>query len=876
MKPIKLEMCAFGPYAELECVDFTQFGQNGLFLVTGDTGAGKTTIFDAISYALYGVASGSENQRAGKSFRSDHAASDTEPWVRFTFLSGGKQYTLRRSVEYQKPGNKAPNRAEAELSCTDGRVWTKTEAVTQAVEELLGLSAKQFAQVAMIAQGDFLSILHADSKTRAEIFRRIFDTGLYNQITEGLKRRNAESKAEYAMARDGYLRLTSQLAFEGEDEQAETVRALAGVPGRCAELLEAAQGLMQRDANALSALRDEAGGTEHQLRSAESALESAKTHNQGVSSLHAALQKQRQAAALCDEMTSERARLDAARRANEVRQPEALLAQEEARCQELIRQSAARDKACKDAQQALNAATLANDEAQQQAPRLQELTQKRQRLTDALPFFAAHRQAAQRAAASRAAFERALADKASAAQSHAELSDRYLADQAGVLADGLTSGMRCPVCGATEHPALAKHIAGAPAKAQVDKAREKRDQAEKEAAAASERCNQAAQEERATLEGLREAVNGQEPTDELEKQCRQTLERLDQKSEVLSAQIEGSQKALQAAQGALDTARALYEQAQSALSAQLAKRDTARDAYQNALGDSGFADEASYHAALLPLAAMRELEIKLARYDQERASAEAAVTSLSALWADKEPVDEQALAARAAELKQQRAAQTEVIEARRSRLDANRLTLRQLDKAADRIATAAESYDVTSDLYATVSGTKAGVQKISFEDYILRYYFKRVIAEANKRLSRMSDGRYCLYPKQDFGIGGKNALALDVLDRRTGKTRDVSTLSGGESFLASLSLALGFADAVQARRGGVQLDTLFIDEGFGTLDDESLRRALDILSELAGGSRLVGVISHVSTLKEQIDRQLIVYKKPVGSGVRIVSDLYQT
>lgn len=176
MRPARLEMSAFGPYAGLETVDFTLLGESGLFLITGDTGAGKTTLFDAISFALYGVASGGTRRRSAKSFRSDFASPADETWVRFTFESGGRRWTVRRSPEYLKPGRKTPRPAEAELVCEDGTVYARIDAVNAAVEELLGLDAAQFAQVAMIAQGDFLSILRADSQKRALIFRRIFDT----------------------------------------------------------------------------------------------------------------------------------------------------------------------------------------------------------------------------------------------------------------------------------------------------------------------------------------------------------------------------------------------------------------------------------------------------------------------------------------------------------------------------------------------------------------------------------------------------------------------------------------------------------------------------------------------------------------------------
>ena len=264
MRPIRLEMSAFGPYAGLETVDFTRLGESGLFLIAGDTGAGKTTLFDAISFALYGVASGGAKRRSGKSFRSDFAGPADETWVRFTFESGGRRWTVRRSPEYLKPGRKTPRPAEAELVCEDGTVHGRIDAVNAAVEELLGLDAAQFAQVAMIAQGDFLSILRADSQKRALIFRRIFDTQLYEDITQILRERRAQAQTGLEKAQAAYAALAAQATGDGPPEWRDYAASSVHGP----RLLEGLRVRMESGKAALKEAADQRERVQGELRAA--------------------------------------------------------------------------------------------------------------------------------------------------------------------------------------------------------------------------------------------------------------------------------------------------------------------------------------------------------------------------------------------------------------------------------------------------------------------------------------------------------------------------------------------------------------------------------------------------------------------------------
>lgn len=871
MRPIRLEMSAFGPYAGRETVDFSLLGQGGLFLIAGDTGAGKTTLFDAISFALYGAASGGSKRRSGKSLRSDFAAPEDETWVRLVFEHAGRRWTVYRSPEYTKPGRKTPVAASAELTCEDGTACARPDAVTAAVEMLLGLDAAQFAQVAMIAQGDFLSILRADSKARAAIFRRIFDTQLYEDITQLLRDRRAEAQERADRAQTAYETLAKQVACDDPQQRSLPEYAASYVHGP--RLVNAVEAILAEDREALAQLSHRREEAMRALQEKRAMLTNAETQNRGVQSLAQETARVRELTAQRPEMDALAARLQRAERAQTARRFEEAAVREAARLTDLRAQAAQQAGQLAKAEEAARAAAERNMQARAQETRLEDLLAKQRRLEEALPLFAKRREAADALARRQQVAARALEDQQRAAQRHAQLSNAYLADQAGILADRLQPGQPCPVCGSTEHPRRAAHIDQAPDKAQVDEAAQRRDRAERAASEAAGVCA-AAQSELAQLtQRLSQAIGGKEPTDRLEADCRARHERFARTAEQLRREMEDADTAHQAAQRALHTADALARSGRQAAHAQEGTAEAARSAYLDALGDCGFDGESAYRAALADGAEAARLRARLSEYEKALSGAKNALDSLSQLWAGKEPVDESALKSDVDGLTAEADGLLRQEKDAEARVNQNARLLPDLRDTVARIEACMEDLGVADDLYRTASGNVRGAQKIPLENYILQYHFRRVILAANRRLARMSEDRFSLCQKQAEGLSGKAGLALDVLDRCTGKVRDVGTLSGGESFLASLALALGFADVVQARRGGVRLDTLLIDEGFGTLDDESLERALAVLEELAGGRRLVGVISHVGMLKERIPKKVLVEAHPLrGSSVRVIGE----
>lgn len=875
MRPVKLVMSAFGPYAGVETVDFTLLGRNGLFLIAGDTGAGKTTLFDAISFALYGVATGGAKRRTGKSFRSDFADAAADTWVEFTFENGGRRCLVRRSPEYLRPGRKTPCPAEASLQYENETPLTGIDAVNTAVENLLGLTAVQFSQVAMIAQGDFLAILRADSARRAEIFRKIFDTQLYADITDLVKQRRSDAASAREAAEAGYRSLAGQAAVSLEDDQALHISDCASTSERGRELCKALRGLIARDSAVYSDLRAAEGEVSKRLSGLAATLQSAQTQNQGIRSLEEKEAEYRALLLQKEEIDRLARRAERAGHAREVRRAEEALLRESERLAQLNKQAEERAAALPASEEALAQAEAARGEALANGERVDALAAKRQTLADTLPLFTRQRQAAEALERLRAQLAAALKRKAEAAAKYASLSDAYLADQAGILADALQIGKPCPVCGSVNHPSPAGHRTDAPDKAAVDLAAKERDEADHNARDRSDRCAAAAQENKGVLDRLRLIIGDQEPSAELEAQCRLKHEQFSRKISELQAAVRKAEDGFTSAFTARQTARALLEETKRALSSQQALAEAASAAFHTSIKAHGFTDEAAYRAAALEEEALDQIAKRISLYQEKLAATAAAVQSLSGLWAGKGPInadglrlEEEALTARLETITRQ-------ARSIGSMLDANQRLLPRLEQAVRQAASCAETFGVLDDLYRTLSGSVSGARKLPFENYILQYYFRRVVIEANRRLDRMSDGRFSLCQKDPDSAGGnaKTGLALDVLDRHTGKVRDVGTLSGGESFLASLSLALGFADVAQARKGGVRLETLFIDEGFGTLDDESLSRALAVLQDLAGTSRLIGIISHVPMLRECISKKILVYRaQPHGSHVQILAD----
>ena len=928
MRPLRLTLSAFGPYAAETTLDLKKLGKGGLYLITGDTGAGKTTLFDAITYALYDHSS--SGIREGSMLRCKYADDKTPTFVELEFEVHGVRYTVRRNPEYQRPKARGEGmtteKADATLTYPDDRPpVTKAKDVTAAVQEIIGLDYNQFSQIVLIAQGQFTKLLNASTEERSRIFRKLFRTQRYAQLQERLQ---AEASAlnQQRTAQNAKLdSLLGGLQFSPEDPDAEALRALCAqtVPETALALLDA---LTARQAAALEEAGTALQATEAQLDTVQQQLGAAAQAQRLAQQLAA-----RQAELAAAKPALDAARAEAGRHAGDAAQLDALTAQV-TQAQSALAAYDALDTLCRQQTEARDAARLAAAQAHKRRTQLDslnaalaaaetelaaladadtrllalqnrsaQLTQRGEALAKLEQRLADCQRQAKTAHKAQESYRTAAAAQDEARARRDALERAFLDAQAGLLAESLVEGAPCPVCGSTHHPARALLPHTAPTQAQVEAARQAAAEADRQAQNASAAAQSAlatANEAKTSLRRdaetlLPERFTAPEGTVPLtfalmtnvlaeENAALQTAQ-TDCKAQCRQADADCRRKAqLEADRQAKTRQRPTLEQAAAEADRSAAAQNASADALEGQIAERRAAlpypRRADAQAALDKLEADRSTlrtgmdtaQRKLKQAEQTVAAAEAAVEALTA----QQTAAQKELPARSAE--ELTAQQTELTAARetlRSRekqlsaqLLPNRKTAAQYRAAAEARQTLESRWQWVSALAATAGGTLTSKQKIKLEAYIQMNYLDRILRYANTRLMQMTAGQYELERIGAENQRSQSGLDLGVIDHYNGTRRSVKTLSGGESFKASLALALGLSDEVQSSAGGIRLDTLFLDEGFGSLDEESLELAIRVLSGLTEGDRLVGIISHVGALKDRIDRQVVVHKARTGGS----------
>ena len=928
MRPLRLTLSAFGPYAAQTTLDLEKLGKGGLYLITGDTGAGKTTIFDAITYALYDHSS--SGIREGSMLRCKYADDKIPTFVELEFEVHGVRYTVRRNPEYQRPKARGEGmtteKADATLTYPDDRPpVTKAKDVTAAVQEIIGLDYNQFSQIVLIAQGQFTKLLNASTEERSRIFRKLFRTQRYAQLQERLQAEAAALNQQRTAQNAKLDSLLGGLQFSPEDPDAEALRALCAqtVPETALTLLDA---LTARQAAALEEAGTALQTTEAQLDTVQRQLGAAAQAQRLAQQLTA-----RQAELAAARPALDAARAEADRHAGDAAQLDALTAQV-TQAQSALAAYDALDALCRQQTEARDAARLAAAQAHKRRTQLDslnaalaaaetelsaladadtrllalqnrstQLAQRGEALTKLEQRLAECQHQAKRAHKAQESYRAAAAAQDEARTRQNTLERAFLDAQAGLLAESLTEGAPCPVCGSTHHPARALLPHTAPTQAQVEAARQSAAAADRQAqtaSAAAQSALAAANEAKISLRRdaetlLPERFTAPEGTVPLTfalmtnvlaeetaalqtaqadcaAQCRQAEADCRRKAQLEADRQNKTRQrpALEQAAAEADRSAAAQNASADALEGQIAERRAAlpypRRADAQAALDKLEADRSALRTG------MDTAQRRLKQAEQTVAAAEAAVDALTA----QQTAAQKELPARSAE--ELTAQQTELTAARetlRSRekqlsaqLLPNRKTAAQYRAAAEARQTLESRWQWVSTLAATAGGTLTSKQKIKLEAYIQMNYLDRILRYANTRLMQMTAGQYELERIGAENQRSQSGLDLGVIDHYNGTRRSVKTLSGGESFKASLALALGLSDEVQSSAGGIRLDTLFLDEGFGSLDEESLELAIRVLSGLTEGDRLVGIISHVGALKDRIDRQVVVHKARTGGS----------
>lgn len=923
MRPLKLTMSAFGPYAGVMELDFETLGTGGLYLITGDTGAGKTTIFDAISFALFGEASGG-NREPGM-LRSKYANPSTPTEVTLVFRYAGKEYTITRNPEYMKPKARGKDKGDAmtkqtagaTLTYPDGHLVTKPKEVNTAVRDILGLDREQFAQVAMIAQGDFLKLLLADTKERQKIFRNIFHTNLYVELQDQLGKQANKVKYQWEDVQDSIRQYIEGILCSEESEHAEVIHQAKDGALPIEEVLTELDALLESDASLRDTLEGNLQETDTALEETVALLTKAEAREKLKKDLVKTEEKEASTKTLLQQ-SQEALETEQAKKPRQEQLSREITAidlslKDYDRLTELesARQhaNAQKSKAEKDsiAVSERKAALLAEidtlkeerksletigAEKEKRLRQKQEQHQKRTNLQKLIADIALYHTQQKSWETAQKLYVAAYEKSSDLQQEYDAKNKAFLDEQAGIIASRLEDGKPCPVCGSVHHPAPAVMADTAPTEAEVKKSRKEFEKAAKEtekmsAAAAKEKGKVSTQEETllkqideflqlqeidAAESAAREAVSDlTHSIDELENQITQISKGLERKDQ-LDHLIPKKEKELSSAEEKLTAARELL--ASSAASIQSLTEQIAA-LKEKLTFDSKSAATAQRNALDTE---RKAIQSALETAEKKYLSCKDALTSLSASAQELQKqleesaeIDMQTQLEKKDALSTQKASILRAQKAVHTRITSNASCRKNIQSKSAELSALEETQKWLRALSDTANGTIRGKEKIMLETYIQTTYFDRIVARANVRLMKMTGGQYDLKRRKTADtMRGQTGLELDVIDHCNGTERSVKTLSGGESFKASLALALGLSDEVQMSTG-IQLDTLFVDEGFGSLDPESLNQAYNTLAGLTEGNRLVGIISHVAELKERIDKQIVVTKeKSGGSNAKIL------
>lgn len=858
-------MRAFGPYAGETVIDFEKLQGRHLFLICGPTGAGKTTILDAMCYALYGKTSG---DRTGEKMRSDYADSSERTEVIFDFMLGDKTYRATRSpaqmVDKKRGSGQTLAAMQASLSeLEDGKeINTLRTGIEEAAGKLIGLNADQFCQVILLPQGDFRKLLVAKADEREAILKQLFKTQRFSEFKDRLKDRldaKVREKMEKQTREDQILSTAGaadekQLASIVEEaekslqEAVETTRKQEKESNEFREVYQKETALMGHFTELDKALKQDAAlkneeGRMKEMEASLSLIRSARELAPYFDQLDGITREGRQEA---QKLKTAKADMETYARLNETleKRIQELDAMKEKREEE--RKTALKMQDLVPKAKLYGAAVQALKNAQNALSRAEEETKRLQ----------ASAEAARKA-------RDAQKEKADAVRKS------YIDGQAFLLAEGLEDGVPCPVCGAIHHPAPARggdHVAKAE---DVERAQKEYERA----SAAYDRANDA--KEKHSTGAYAKAVSDHAKADAQMKTLEEIPEAyrdpkfLEMESTRLLAGIRKWERDKETAAVQLRKAGADLSASQAACRNAEERREELVKKYRET---ESVLKEASDKAGFQSLDECKEWYKKkdteesvrktLEQYRADRKSTEERIKAEEQETAGKERPDMLALNEKSKALQDQLKKASERAAALKERTETLQKAVSDARAIEKELEDLRKEEGLIRGLYDLTSGKKT---RITLERYVLGTLLDDVANAANLRLLSMSRRRYSLHRMTDESGLGKGGLSLEVSDSFTGRSRPANTLSGGETFLASLSLALGLADVVQSRQGGVRLDTMFIDEGFGTLDPDSLNSAMNTLIDLQNTGRMVGIISHVPELEERIDARLRVTPAEKGS-----------
>lgn len=896
MKPLNLKMSAFGPYKNEVEINFKKLGTNNIFLITGDTGAGKTTIFDAISYALFNEVSGSN--RPITSLRSKFATIE-DTYVELEFEHKGKEYKIRRVPEYERTKKTGEgttkNIADAYLEYED-KIITGVKNVNDKIIELIGINAKQFKQISMLAQGEFIKILFAESKDRTEIFRKIFETNIYEQISTNLSILSTETKKDVDRLKTIFQTNTSNIRWIEKPVAIDLIDLKKITKLDIDEILNLIEKEIQTNKEKVKEEEKEDEKLKKEIEKLREKIKKIEEQNEKVKKYKQYLEENKELKEKAKEIKEKEANIEISQSILQKVMPRQQMVNEKQKeLKNNMNKRQVLEKEIKDGEiieQENKNKIIKLNELKEILEGYKNIKEKSKNIEDMFLLITQIEKDQKNKEKYVKQYEELNNQYIEMDKQYKEEEDKFFREQAGIIAQRLEKGKPCPVCGSIEHPNKAIKNDDVLSEEELKKLEEEKNKLENKRNTIKNETISLNAKIEATIKMIPESNKQDFNLQDFEKQINETKDRqeleiqnlkesfeniclvltkkkenidkinFDETKQIIEKQINEQNNKLLENRVKLKECNALIETQEKSL-------ELVQQEYLNAIKELGFKDEKNYKEKTLKEADIEKIKQEIEQYKEKVTTIKTRLEDVKKELKEKEIVDVTQDIEQLEQSSQKQKEAEKQINNKKASISFNKDTNKKLKETAIELIYKIDKMAKIEELAKIANGTANRKTKITFEQYVQATYFDMVISEANKRLLSMTDNRYLLIRKKKADkISEKIGLDLNVIDNYNGQERDVKSLSGGESFKAALSLALGLSDVIQSYSGGVLVDTLFIDEGFGTLDAESREQAINTLVNLAGSNKLIGIISHVEELQERIDKKIIVEKGQDGSNIK--------
>lgn len=896
MKPLNLKMSAFGPYKNEVEINFKKLGTNNIFLITGDTGAGKTTIFDAISYALFNEVSGSN--RPITSLRSKFATIE-DTYVELEFEHKGKEYKIRRVPEYERTKKTGEgttrNIADAYLEYED-KIITGVKNVNDKIIELIGINAKQFKQISMLAQGEFIKILFAESKDRTEIFRKIFETNIYEQISTNLSILSTETKKDVDRLKTIFQTNTSNIRWIEKPVAINLIDLKKITKLDIDEILNLIEKEIQTNKEKVKEEEKEDEKLKKEIEKLREKIKKIEEQNEKVKKYKQYLEENKELKEKAKEIKEKEANIEISQSILQKVMPKQQIVNEKQKeLKNNMNKRQVLEKEIKDGEiieQENKNKIIKLNELKEILEGYKNIKEKSKNIEDMFLLITQIEKDQKNKEKYVKQYEELNNQYIEMDKQYKEEEDKFFREQAGIIAQRLEKGKPCPVCGSIEHPNKAIKNDDVLSEEELKKLEEEKNKLENKRNTIKNETISLNAKIEATIKMIPESNKQDFNLQDFEKQINETKDRqeleiqnlkesfeniclvltkkkenidkinFDETKQIIEKQINEQNNKLLENRVKLKECNALIETQEKSL-------ELVQQEYLNAIKELGFKDEKNYKEKTLKEADIEKIKQEIEQYKEKVTTIKTRLEDVKKELKEKEIVDVTQDIEQLEQSSQKQKEAEKQINNKKASISFNKDTNKKLKETAIELIYKMDKMAKIEELAKIANGTANRKTKITFEQYVQATYFDMVISEANKRLLSMTDNRYLLIRKKKADkISEKIGLDLNVIDNYNGQERDVKSLSGGESFKAALSLALGLSDVIQSYSGGVLVDTLFIDEGFGTLDAESREQAINTLVNLAGSNKLIGIISHVEELQERIDKKIIVEKGQDGSNIK--------